>query len=138
VAKAEAPSQRSSASRLLGHINKQAHALNARCSPSAELISDLDRNQFARVARLLALHVADYPLRLGEVPTGTTELVPGPLLRKGTEILAHYLLLGRDGEAERPKRVAHCAGSRQSTGYTARPSVARSVAIRQTSGNVVL
>jgi hypothetical protein len=64
------------------------------------LINELSKDQLAEVARLLALHVAHYAQRHGEIPApnllellGVAELTDQQtkLLRDGMEILVGYL-----------------------------------------------
>jgi hypothetical protein len=40
-------------------------------SLSGQLVEELDKEQVAEVARLLALHVADYEQRFGKIPATT-------------------------------------------------------------------
>jgi len=74
-----------------------------------ELIEELSKEQLAECARLLALHVADYQQRFGDIPRsellsllGTVELTDEQcrLLRDGMQILAGYLATVRDARED--------------------------------------
>jgi hypothetical protein len=69
-------------------------------SLSGQLVEELDKEKVAEVARLLALHVADYQQRYGAIPPsrlldllGVTEITQeqAKLLRNGMEVLLGYL-----------------------------------------------
>ena len=74
---------------------------------SAQLIENLSREQLADCLRILALHVADYGSRFGDIPQedllyllGAAKLdeAQGKLLQEGMEILTGYLASVRDGD----------------------------------------
>ena len=69
-------------------------------------IEAMRQEQLADCLRILALHVADYRLRFGEIPgqellslLGTTEIsdAQARMLREGMEVLVGYLASVRDG-----------------------------------------
>lgn len=70
-----------------------------------QLIAELSKAQLAECARMLALHVADYRRRFGEIPhvdlLGLADVVQigdeqAALLRDGMEVLVGYLGKVRD------------------------------------------
>jgi hypothetical protein len=76
---------------------------------AGNLIDELSKEQLAECARLLALHIADYQQRFGDIPRGdllsllgTVELTDEQcrLLRDGMQILAGYLGSMRDTQDE--------------------------------------
>ena len=76
-----------------------------------QLIDELSKAQIAECARMLALHVADYRQRFGEIPHADLlhlgDVVQigddqAALLRDGMEVLVGYLGNVRDGIAEGP------------------------------------
>jgi hypothetical protein len=78
-------------------------------SLSSKLIDDMSKEQLADCARLLALHLADYRLRFGDIPQrdflsllGIVEITDeqARLLREGMELLAGYLASLPEGPAE--------------------------------------
>ena len=78
-------------------------------SLSAKLIEEMAKEQLADVARMLALHVADYQSRFGEIPRsdllqrlGVTEINAdqAKLLREGMQTLTGYLALLLDADED--------------------------------------
>ena len=76
-------------------------------SLSSKLIDELTKDQLSEVARMLALHVADYQARFGEIPRsdllkllGVTEISKeqAKLLRDGMQTLVGYLALILDDD----------------------------------------
>lgn len=76
------------------------------CMLSDRLIRELTKDQVAECARMLALHVADYRQRFGEIPhsalltsAGAVGVDPEQtaLLRDGMEVLLGYLASLREG-----------------------------------------
>jgi hypothetical protein len=79
-------------------------------------VEELDKEQVAEVARLLALHVADYQQRFGVSPrSGLLELLgvveiseeQATLLRNGMEILVGYLGHMREGLGDEDEGMFH-------------------------------
>ena len=71
-----------------------------------KLMAAMTPEQLADCLRVLALHVADYRLRFGEIPSqrllaliGVTEISDDQarMLREGMEVLVGYLASVRDG-----------------------------------------
>jgi hypothetical protein len=73
----------------------------------SKLLDELTKEQLAEVARMLALHVADYQARFGDTPRsdllkllGATEITEeqAKLLRDGMQTLVGYLALVLDDD----------------------------------------
>ena len=78
---------------------------------AGQLIDELSKVQLGECARMLALHVADYRQRFGEIPHADLlhlgDIVQigdeqAALLRDGMEVLVDYLGNLRDGVSEGP------------------------------------
>ena len=76
-------------------------------SLSGKLIDEMTKEQLAEVARMLALHVADYQARFGDIPRsdllkllGITEIREdqAKLLRDGMQTLTAYIALILDDD----------------------------------------
>ncbi len=85
------------------------------CSLADGLIAEMSKEQLAETTRLLALHVAHYTQRYGNIPSmNVLELLGGiepteqqtDLLHDSMEILVGYLGTVRQLEEERRKRLA--------------------------------
>lgn len=96
------------------------------CDLADKLIGQLSKDQLAEATRLLALHVAQYAQRYGDMPSknllellGSADLTgeQTELLHNGMEILVSYLGTVRQMGEERAKRLSAGADTGFSGGH---------------------
>jgi hypothetical protein len=90
-------------------MNQDFDQFKSYCALANRLLDAMDKEQVAECLRVMAVHLAEYQRRFGEIPrqdllelAGATEIndEQARMLRDGMEVLVGYLASAREGWEE--------------------------------------